>query len=416
MKSESVLLVCILLLSSVSFTTGDTTISAQHFMQLEQSLLSNTNITRNYWPTDGWRNSTPEAKGMQSSVLNDMLEYIEAEDYRIDSILIVKNGSLVFEEYPSELYNADRRHELHSVTKSFASTLIGIALQQGLIGSVNEYMMDFFPEYTSANPDPRRNNITIEHLLTMTAGFEWDESTLPFLDPEVNDIGGIFAAEDGVQFVLDKPMVYHPGEHWLYSGGVSLLLGAIVQQVAGVSLRNFADEYLFDPLGFDGVSWFQTPGGWYNTLGGQLRIRSRDLARLGFLYLNNGNWNGTQILSEDYVKNATTPIGFSPFENAPEYGYGWQWWTRSDLGIYFAMGLHGQKIMVSPEHDMVVVFTALMEDYDPEFYLFNEYILGSLEPSEDIPLFDPLIIGIVLSVGCISLASIVIYLFKRRTQ
>ncbi len=415
MKLESILLVC-LLISSAPITIEDTTTSTQQLIQFETSTVSNTNVSRDYWPTDGWRNSTPEAEGMQSSTLDAMLEYIETQEYRIDSILIVKNGYLIFEEYPSELYNADRRHELHSVTKSFASTLIGIAIQQGLIESVNEYMLDFFPEYTVANPDPRKDNITIEHLLTMTAGFEWDESTLPFLDPEVNDIGGIFASDDGVQFVLDKPMLHNPGEHWLYSGGVSLLLGAITQQVAGVSLRDFADEHLFDPLGFDGVSWFQAPGGWYNTLGGQLRVNSRDLARLGFLYLNNGNWNGTQIISEEYVTNATTPIAHTPFEHEPEIGYGWQWWTHSDLGIYFAWGLHGQKIMVSPEHDMVVVFTALMEDYDPEFYLFDEYILGSLEPSEDIQFTDPLVIGIILSVGCISLASIVIYRFKKKTQ
>jgi CubicO group peptidase (beta-lactamase class C family) len=300
------------------------------------------------------------------------------------------------------------RHELHSVTKSFASTLIGIAIQQGLIGSVNEYLLDFFPAYVQANPDPRWDNVTIEHLLTMSAGFEWDESTLPYSDPDVNDLGGVFASSDGVQFVLDKEMLHNPGDHWLYSGGSSLLLGAIVQQVADGTTKNFADEFLFDPLGFDGVSWFRVPGNWYNTFGGQLRVRTRDLAKLGFLYLNNGTWNGTQILSKDYVLNATYPH-YTDLPFPPDFtAYGWQWWILRDMETFAALGRGGQKIIVSREHDMVVVFTATIGDYDhdPEFDLFYDYIMESVEPTSEGVSPD-----IVVGIGAIIIVAVVVVVY-----
>ena len=343
------------------------------------------NHTREYWPTEGWRNSTPSEEGMSASILNDMLTFIEEQDYPIDSVFIVKNGYVVLEEYPSEVYIYPRKHELHSVTKSFTSTLIGIALQQGLIGSVDEYLLDFFPEYTIMNPDPRKNDITIEHLLTMSAGLEWDESSLPYDDPEVNDIGGMMASSDVVQYVLDKPMSHIPGEYWLYSGGVSTLLGAIIQQLSGYTTFSFAREFLFDPLGFRYPRWYDYPGGWYNTQGG-LVLTTRDMAKLGFLYLNNGIWDGLQIISSDYVTNATYPH-FTQLPRPPSYGgYGWQWWLMPDLETFMALGRMGQMILVSREMDLVVVFTAHIGDldYDPEFDLYNDYILESILQGPDL--------------------------------
>lgn len=409
MKLGFVPLVFLLLCTSITASTGQTEFVYPPLIDAHTGFSPSNNATREYWPTDGWRNSTPEAEGMDSTVLNSMLQYIETEEYPIDSILIIKNGYRVLEEYPTGRYGVDSRHELHSVTKSFASTLIGIAIQQGLIESVDEYLLDFFPEYTPANPD-RWDLVTIKHLLTMSAGFEWDESTLPYSDPEVNDIGGIFASDDGVQFVLDKPILHDPGVHWHYSGGSSLLLGAIVQQVAEGTTKNFADEYLFDPLGFDGVSWFRVPGNWYNTFGGQLRVRTRDLAKLGFLYLNNGTWNGSQILPKDYVLNAIYPH-YTDLPFPPDFtAYGWQWWILEDMETFAALGRGGQKIIVSREHDMVVVFTATIGDYDhdPEFDLFFSYIMESLNPSTQYPFFE-----ISVAVGgviCVMVVAVVFYL------
>lgn len=417
-KSRCFLLIFILFISSTIFITEQTAGLNQPSNVIQYHTSNNGNSTPDYWPTDGWRNSTPEAEGMDPGILSDMLDYIEEQDYPIDSVFIVKNGYVVFEEYPTGVYDADRKHEMHSVTKSFTSTLIGIALQQGLLGSVDELLLDFFPEYTPQNPDPRKSEITLEHLLTMTAGFEWDESTLPYLDPNVNDIGGIIASDDGVQFVLDKPMIHDPGEYWWYSGGVSLLIGAIVQQISTQSTKAFAEDFLFEPLGIESVRWFRVPGGWYNSFGGQFMITPKDMAKLGFLYLNNGMWNDTQIIPETYVRNATQPH-FTDLPFPPDYaGYGWQWWLLPDLETFAALGRAGQKIIVSREHDLVAVFTASVRDgsYDPEFDLYFSYILESISPSEHfVPTesLAPMVIGVLLCIGVSPIIASVAYYFKK---
>ncbi|MFW9907450.1 MAG: serine hydrolase domain-containing protein [Candidatus Thorarchaeota archaeon] len=406
-------LIVILSVSSMIMLTNQTA-SEQNAVSKIQFTESNTQTsTRDYWPTDGWRNKTLAEMNMSASILNDMLVLIEEQDYPIDSIFIVKNGYAVFEEYPSGIYRPPQRHDMHSVTKSFTSTLIGIALQQGFIGSVKEYLLDLFPEYTPANPDPRKSDITIEHLLTMSAGFEWDESSLPYTDPNVNDIGGMMVSSDVVQYVLDKPLLYDPGEHWQYSGGVATLLGAIIQQIPGYTTNSFAEEFLFDPLGFGPTTWYSYPGGWYNTQGG-LRVNTHDMAKLGFLYLNNGSWNGTQILSADYVTNATTPQ-FTDLYFPPEYaGYGWQWWLAPDMVTFMALGRMGQKIIISRDLDLVVVFTAHVGDteYDPEFDLYNDYILPSVFAGSDmnqpnIPT-ELVAAGVILS-GLVIIGILVVY-------
>jgi CubicO group peptidase (beta-lactamase class C family) len=334
---------------------------------------------REYWPTGGWRYSTPEEHGMNNDTLNEMMDTIEENNYPIYSVLIIKDGYAIFEEYPQEYHPASYLKLLHSVTKSFTSTLIGIAIEQGFINGVNETVLSFFPEYDIENPSTRKDSMIIEDLLTMTAGLDWDEWSFPYEFGSGNTLMEMMESSDSVQYVLNRPMSDDPGEHWVYNGGASVLLGAIVQQVSNQSTLSFAQDHLFEPLGFGLSVWYDLPGGWCNAHGG-LSLCTRDLAKLGFLYLNNGIWNDTQILPSDYVSNATEPIDLANPLGA-NFGYGWHWWTRSDLGIYFAFGRHGQKIMVAPEHDLVVVFTANVPDdgYDPEFDLFRDYILRSLD-------------------------------------
>ncbi|MHA2047475.1 MAG: serine hydrolase domain-containing protein [Candidatus Thorarchaeota archaeon] len=326
----------------------------------EDNIISQEIPPRDYWPTDGWRYSTPEEHGMNNDTLNEMMDLIEEQDYPIHSVLVIKDGYAVFEEYPHEYYPASHIKLLHSVTKSFTGALIGIAIQQGLISGVNETVLSFFPEYTVANPDPLKDSMTIEDLLTMTAGFEWDERSLPYEYGSGNSQMEMMESPDSVQYVLDLPMSYEPGEHWVYSAGASILLGAIVQQVANQTTEEFAEEFLFEPLGFGYSSWLVVSGGWASAPSG-LSLTTRDIAKLGFLYLNNGTWNGTQILPSDYVSNATEPIE-TRNDFGSEFDYGWHWWIREDLGIYYAWGRHGQKIMVAPEHDLVVAFTAHVPD------------------------------------------------------
>ena len=369
------------------------------------------NSIRDYWPTDGWRYSTPEEQGMDNDTLTNMMNHIEEEEYPIHSVLVIKNGYAVFERYPHEYYTANHLTLLHSVTKSFTGTLIGIAIEQGLIRGVNEKVLSFFPEYTIDNPDSRKDNMTIKDLLTMTAGLDWDEWSYPYEDTVNNDLRVMMDSPDAVQNVLDKPMSHTPGEHWIYNGGASLLLAAIVQKVSNQTTYEFAQQYLFNPLGFGSTHWYGTSGGWCNAFGG-FRGTTRDIAKLGFLYLNNGTWNGTQILPSDYVWNATQPIDI---ENplGPYFGYGWHWWMRSDLGIYFAYGRHGQKIMVVPEHDLVVVFTAYVPDdgYDPEFALFQDYILPLIVGSSDDTIL--LTLGILSVSGIGVIAIIAFFRYKR---
>lgn len=413
-QSISLLFVIILLSVAVPSSTPITEASTMNKVPTPSQ-----DIVRDYWPTDGWRNSTPQEHGMNNDTLYDMIDLIEAEDYPIRSIFIVKDGYVVFEEYLNRLFPATRRHLLHSVTKSFVGTLIGIAMQQGLLAGVNETVLDFFPGYEIAYPDPRKDRMTIEDLLTMTAGMDWDEWSASYDDAEANTLRAMANAQDCIQYVLDRPMAYEPGEHWTYNSGGTDLLGAIISEVAISDTLRFARNYLFEPLGFSGWEWNMMNGGWYNSHGG-LKLTTGDIAKLGYLYLNNGNWNGTQILSEEFVANATTPLDHKPYDDE-NYGYGWHWWTRADLGIYFAWGRHGQKIMVSPEHDMVVAFNAMVPDgeYDPELNLFNDYILKSIELGPNYTGTDSILTPvnvIVAAVLIVPVISAVVYVFvlKRR--
>jgi CubicO group peptidase (beta-lactamase class C family) len=246
----------------------------------------------------------------------------------------------------------------------------------------------------------------------MTPGFDWDEWSYPYVYPGDNPIMNMMYSTDAVEYVLNRSMVYEPGEHWEYNGGASVLLGAIIQQIYDDQLYFVFREQLFDHIGVDYFNLPALPGGWYNVMGG-FGLRTVDMAKLGFLYLNNGNWNGTQLIPEDFVVHSISPI---EHENplGPQFGYGWHWWLRSDLGIYFAYGRHGQKIMVSPEHDMIVVFTASVADdeYDPEFDLLRNYILRSILGNNPFGIsLETVVVVTLVSVGIIAVA---MTLVKRR--
>jgi hypothetical protein len=299
------------------------------------------------------------------------------------------------------------------VSKSVVSILLGVAFQQGMLDNVSQRLLDFLPpEYEPLDPDPRWENITIEHLLTMTPGYEWDEWSTPYEYPGENPIMNMMYSSDAVQFILDQPMEYDPGEQWMYNGGASVLLGAIIQEVYDDQLYYVFRDQLFDRIGIDAYSLPSLPGGWYNVMGG-FSLRSVDMARLGLLYLNNGTWNGTQIVPADFVTNSIKPIDHAnPL--GPNFGYGWHWWLRHDLGIYFAYGRHGQKIMISEEHNMVVVFTANVPDdgYDPEFDLYRNYILQAITDANDGPLW--LVPEIIIGLAVVVVALPTTIVFARR--
>ncbi len=325
-----------------------------------------------YWPTAEWRTSTPQEQEMDPARLNQMLAVIERDKVAIDSVIVIRHGYIVLEEYRRG-WSMRRKHMIQSVTKSFTSVLIGIAMQQGLIESVDQRVVDFFPELEIANLDARKQRITLEHLLTMSDGMDWHELDYPY-DDERNTLGQMWVSEDAVQHVLDRPMAREPGEQFSYNSGTSIVLGGILEQVTGSSPPAFAREYLFDPLGIGDVSWALTTGGHYHTDGG-LYMTPRDMARLGYLMLHNGLWEGEQLISPEWVAQSTTAHYYTPWG----MGYGYQWWTLPRSQAYAATGHYDQRIYIDPERDLVAVFTANIADDDPHPTedWFQRYIVGA---------------------------------------
>jgi len=321
-----------------------------------------------YWPTDAWRTSLPEEQGMDSRKLAEMLAAIQEEKLNIHSLLIIRNGYLVSESYFGP-YQRDTRHELYSVTKSFVATLIGIALDKGYIDETDQRILDFFPDEAFANLDHQKEDMTLEDVLTMRAGLEWEEGDAAF--------GAIYSSPDWVKFMLDKPMTLPAGSQFNYCSGCSHLLSAILQQTTGMNTGDFAEQTLFKPLGISNVKWDRDEtgipiGGW------GLQITPRDMAKLGYLYLQNGQWDGEQIVSSQWVENATQ----THTETDSELGYGYQWWTYPSLAAYTALGLYGQTIFVVPEVDLVIVTTAEMDNHDEIFQLIEQYILPAVQKSQ----------------------------------
>jgi CubicO group peptidase (beta-lactamase class C family) len=308
---------------------------------------------------------------MDSQRLAEMLESIEQQDLTLDSVLVIRHGYIVAEVYFLP-FRQDTKHELHSCTKSFASALVGIAIDRGTIDGVNHPVLDFFPERTFADTDARKRAMTLEDLLTMTSGLDWEEG-----DPIYAQM---MRSPDWVQFVLDTPMAVEPGSQFNYCSGCSHILSAIVQATAGTSTLDFARTYLFEPLGISDVTWYSDPQGIANG-GWGLRITPRDMAKLGYLYLNGGVWDGQQVVSAEWVATSVE----AHVETGEELDYGYQWWVYPPLNAYTARGRGGQLIFVMPDLDVVAVFTAEIEDDQPLLALIEDFIVRAVQSSEALP-------------------------------
>jgi len=328
---------------------------------------------RDYWPTTGWRYSSAEEQGMNSTKLEEMMEYIRSEGFLIDSVVIARNGYIVLEEYPTGMYGQNTSHLLYSATKSVTSMLIGIALSEGYIDNAQHKLVDFFPNRNIANMSSQKQAITLENVLTMSSGLQWDEWTYPPYDPR-NSVTRMTQTYDWVQYVLDQPMAHDPGTVWTYCGGGSHLLSAVLNETTGSIAELYAREKLFHPLGITQEYWMTDYTGL--TLGyTHLYLRPLDMAKLGFLYLNNGAWDGEQIVPAEWVNTSTQAL----YRIYPDfdYYYGYQWWIHPSTGYYFANGWGGQVIAVVPDYDMVIVFTGSDFVYEPTDHLINDFILPS---------------------------------------
>ena len=321
------------------------------------------------WPTDGWATSTPEKQGMNSTHLSETYTRVRTSDADICSMLVVRHGYIVAEEYfKPEIFNVNDTHSIYSVTKSIVSCLIGIALNLGIIDTTSHYLLDFFPYMEIANPSAWKNNITLEDVLMMRSGLDWDESG----SSPVDDFITMMKSGNWIQYVLNCSMAAEPGTVFNYNTGASHLLSGIINRTTEMTPLEFADQYLFSHLGITQRTWSTDSQG-INFGGSGLTLTPRDMAKIGLLYLNNGTWDGTQIVSEDWVYRSS----HGPETPYPPISYGYQWWIDDD-NWYLALGYLGQYIYVIPEHDVVVVFTSVNDEGPYEYDLHVRNVIQAI--------------------------------------
>ncbi|NLF77931.1 MAG: serine hydrolase [Chloroflexi bacterium] len=307
-----------------------------------------------YWPTEGWRTSTPEEQGMDSAELAGFIATFSQPQFNLDSLLVIRNGYIVAEAY-SAPNQSEVPHHMYSASKSVVSALIGIAIDQGEIKSVDEKMLSFFPEYTPANMDERKAAITVKDLLTMGSGFKCDSFGA---DPSTDSIPEMEAAENTSYLCLDKPMAYSPGEVQQYCQCNTYLLATILARTTNMDVMEFAKQNLFTPIGITEAHWLATPEGIVQGYAG-LQLMSRDMGKIGYLYLNQGQWNGEQIISAQY---ATDSISDQIATAWPDNTYGYQWWVAPSVNTVSALGHGGQYIIFIPSKDLMVVLTGGLHD------------------------------------------------------
>ena len=311
-----------------------------------------------------WPAATPEEVGISSDALADMLVRIRDEDIEIHSVIIVKDDRLILEAYMHP-YDRGTLHNVKSVSKSVISALVGIALGEGVIGDLDETVYEHFPRYFTDDMDPRKKEINLWHLLTMTSGLDLDEN-----GPISSEI---FGTLDWLKKTYERPMRDDPGTRFLYSTPLTHTMSAIISEASGMSLHEFADEHLFGPLSFGEVQWRKGPQG-YNFGGAELFLLPVDMARFGYLFLSGGMWEGRQVVPAEWVEESTTNKlgGIS----GTLYGY---WWWLHDDGSYRAAGWGGQSIYINEEADVVIAVTA--SDRPAANDLFTEFIVPWLKSS-----------------------------------
>ena len=331
---------------------------------------------RDYWPTSGWRTAPPAAVGMDPKLAAD-LDAKAAYHPQLRSLLVIRHGELVYERYWHG--DAHTGQEAFSVTKSFTGALVGIALGDHQLKSLHQTVGALLARHLPAGADPRLTKVTVGQLLTMTSGLAGDD---PTQGGDLSLMQHLQQSRDWVRHILGRKLATRPGSTFAYSNAGSHLLSAIVADTTGQSTLAFARARLFAPLGIHAehalqpvnidnasraeaqaydraaVAWNTDPQG-YQTGWSGLKLPARDLAKLGYLYLNGGRWDGVQVVPADYVR-AATQAQSQPPPSAGLHGYGYQWWVTSEHGhpSFLAMGFGGQFIQVIPDLDLVVVITS----------------------------------------------------------
>ena len=311
---------------------------------------------------------SPEESGMNPQKLAALVSDVKSGKIQnIHGLLIIKDDKLVVEEYFGG-YKRDDLHYSASVSKSFASALLGIAIDKGYFNGDIPTVLDrtgqkLFPEYADViNKDSLKSGLKLKHILSMTAGFEWDEHTFPYTDHR-NDCNRINRSREPMQFLFERRLVHRPGEEFYYNGGLSLSISYLIEKYTGMSVLQFAERYLFAPLDIEDYRWDAVENGLTDTDGG-LHLKPIDQAKLGCLFLNKGRWRGKQVVSEAWV-NASTKMHV---DNSDQPDYGCQWWggdfqcQGTTRPSFFASGHGGQKVIVFPDDNLIVVIAQQVFD------------------------------------------------------
>ncbi|MCU1303919.1 MAG: beta-lactamase [Candidatus Sulfotelmatobacter sp.] len=340
------------------------------------------------WPAHEWTKGTPASVGIDKKILAGLDADLSTGKYPlVDSFAVFRCGIEVFDHayhhdygtiYAKEAktrgplnarltgpynyfdptwhpyYHGTDLHTMQSVTKTVSSITIGIAITRGdFKAGLDTPLLEYFDVAKVKNVDDRKRRITLRHVLTMSTGLDWNEE-VAYDDPK-NDADLMEATDDWVQYVIDRPMAHEPGKVFNYSSGGSELLAYIFEKETGQDIEKYAQKYLFAPLSMDHY-WKRSPMGVVDTEGG-LFLRTADLAKLGYLYLHHGMWDGQQIVSKDWVQQSIAP--FIDAEEGFQYGYKWWLLPRTDKPgfIWMARGFGGQRLMVFPEENLIAVFT-----------------------------------------------------------
>jgi CubicO group peptidase (beta-lactamase class C family) len=301
---------------------------------------------------DGWLTSTPEAQGMDGPALLAALTSVQDGAYpKVDSVVIIRNDRLIAEGYFNG-FGREILHDFRSASKSITSALIGIAISQGVL-SVEEPLNDFYRLDAHLNPDPRKAGIRVFDLLNMSSGLTCDDWDSDSIGNEQN----MYFSPDWIAFTLDLPMAANPGERSSYCSAGAILLGDILSMRTGMALDDYANTYLLQPMGIEKALWRRSPDG-HATGGGGMRLRPRDAAKFGQLYLDKGMWQGQRIVPENWVDESRRS-----FTTLNDDGYGLLWWKHKVAirgkteAAFSAEGNGGNFIFVFPEENLVVVFT-----------------------------------------------------------
>jgi CubicO group peptidase (beta-lactamase class C family) len=337
------------------------------------------------WPGETWPTSTAEAEGIAPEAIASLVTDLDSGDYGlVDAFLLIRNGRVVADhrfahdyealaaqyDTANHPYNYDHPdwhpylqggdlHTLQSVTKSVTSAALGIAIDDGLLGGVDTPVMPFFEAYAPYTTDARQAATTLEEFLTMRSGIEWNTSG-PYGTGE-HSTDRLESSDEWIRFVLDQPTDTTPGARFEYNDGVSVLLGKILREATGQRADEWARSRLFEPIGITNSYWKITPDGEADTEGG-LYLSTHDLARIGYLFLRGGEWDGRQVVSREWVEASTAPVvaDIAPDNDQLDPAYGYQWWVPviedGQAKVFAGNGYGGQFLFVSPDHDLVAVF------------------------------------------------------------